>query len=327
MLVEFSQGIYYRDTAPFAIMTNMGVDLNIPKSPTIVLFSHGKSEYMLTEDKTIKNAWAGPFPRRQTAWLYWDINLTSGKRTFGYTTIDPFNGKGYGNTLPISPINGQHFFLLTENKMKHYTHGNWGTVIRVFAGYIKDNSRLVLFESGPQGGRNVRTSAGHILFNSSDIPIKKYGEFNQTEFFTTETPFSTQNDPFNTYTVESYQISVRAMEPVPKYHCVSFKGDKHYGIASNLDLFQSCIGIAITDFVKNKIGKIATHGVIQNTDFWNFKAPYGLPVWVGDIGEVTDIVPQNRSLQCIGYTINSSTIFLNLTNPIRLIQRDDECFL
>lgn len=328
MLIEFQQGIYrQQDTRPFLTFASKGVRINVDDSPTIIAFAHGKSNYLFTEDRTVDPAWVGPFPRQKRAWLYWDIDPTTGRRTFNYTTVDPFTNKGFGAKLPQFPKRGQHFFLINENKMKYYTGRAWKTVIRVFAGVINDNSHLEIFENGSQVGKNIQSYAGHILFNEDGTPIKKSGKFSSTEFVTSETLFNPQNDLGNAYKVESTQINARAIEPVPKFHCVSFKGPKRYGLASRLDPDNPCVGIAVEDFVKDKIGKIVTHGIIQNRDFWNFSGPYGTMLWVGDTGEVTTVVPQSQSMQNIGYVINASTIFVDIRQPIQMIQADDDCVL
>ena len=188
MLIEFRQGIYrQQDTRPFLTLTDKGVNLNVDDNPTIVTLAHGRGNYLFTEDFPVVPAWRGPFPIDEVVWLYWDINLTTGVRTFDYTSTDPFIDGGYGNSLPISPIGGQHFFLIPENEMKYYNGYRWKTVIRVFAGTVNKDSVLTLFETGTQVGRHIQTNAGHILFNDDNVPIKRSGLFGSSEFATTET--------------------------------------------------------------------------------------------------------------------------------------------
>lgn len=326
MLIEFRQGIYrQQDTRPFMTLTTRGVDINVDDSPTIITLTHGKSDYLFTEDFPQSPAWKAPFPHNKIIWLYWDIDVTTGRRTFDYTDIDPFTN-GRGNKLPENPAKGQHYFLLSENKLKYYTGRSWKTVIRVFAGTVTNNAALELFGNGTQIGKNIQTTAGHILFNDDNTPIKKSGLFSSSEFVTTETDFVPQNESNNTYKVENTQINARALEPVPKFHCVSFKGPKLYGVASRLTPECPCIGISVEGLVKDKIGKIVTHGVIRNSGSWNFPDPHGTTLWVGDNGDLTTTVPQQISFQNIGYVISPDTIFLNIKHPITMIKHDEECF-
>lgn len=329
MLIEFRQGIYQQQNTPtFITFTGAGVNINAENAPTIVTFAHGRSNYLITEDKSITGAWSGPFPKNKKSWLYWDIDLTTGKRTFGYTTVDPFtHHKGYGSSLPNNPKSGQHFFLTTENKMKYFSGQRWKTVIRAFAGVVRQNAQLDVFESGTQIGSNTHGYAGHILFNHDNTPIKKSGLFDSGEFFTTETGFSPQNDSGNVYKVDSIQVSTRAMEPVPKFHCVNLKGNKLLGLASYENPAQPCIGIALEDFVKGHIGRIVTHGIVENPDFWNFTEPYGTSIWIGPTGQVTTDVPQLSALQKIGYVVNPTTIYVDIRQVVKIIEYDDDCFV
>ena len=325
MKIEFRQGIYrQQDTRPFLTLRGEGVDINVDDSPTIITMAHGKSNYLFTEDNDIERAWRGPFPQNKTTWLYWDIDTITGKRTFGYTNVDPFL---WGNNLPSNPAKDQHYFLIPENKMKWYSGRSWKTVIRVFAGIVYGNGRLEVLENGSQVNRTILTNAGHILFNEDGVAIKKSAQFSSGEFMTRETLFSPQDERNNFYKIAKDEIYARAAEPVGKYYCVSITNNKRLSLADRFDPDNQCIGIAVEDFVKDKYGRVVDHGFIENRDFWNWETPYGTSLWVGNNGEVTDIVPQAGPRQKIGHVVNATTIFLDIRHPIQIIRTDSDCAL
>lgn len=328
MLIEFIQGIYqHQRSRPFLTLTDTGVDINVDDTPTTITFAHGKSNYLFTEYKSIKNAWRGPFPRRKKSWLYWEIDSVTGQRTFGYTNIDPLKDKGFGMSLPKNPVRGQHYFLYTSNQMKYFTGKSWKTVIRVFAGMVSDNGKLTPYTTGSQVNRQVKTHAGYILFNSDLIPVKKNINSHRDEFVTTETKFKIQNDALNEYKIAATQITGRAGEPIPKCYAVSINNGKRYILSSRNSPEFPCVGIAIEDFEIDKIGGILTYGPIQNRLLWNFTSPRGTSVWVGINGELTTDVPKTKSMQKVGYVLDANTVFIDVRNVIKLIDYKEDCII
>jgi hypothetical protein len=323
MLINFRQGIYeHGGKKAFLSLTPYGVNINADDSPVIVNLAHGNSNYLVIEDENVISAWK-TLPHKVTSWLYWDINLSTGKKTYGSTQIDPFTDVGYGNILPPKPVKGQHFFYVPENKMKYYSGRSWKTVVRVFAGVVIFNGRVEGYDTGSQIRRHVKCHSGYILFNTDGTPIKKSGN----EFTTTESHLSPQNDHENEYKIADVEIEGSAVEPIPKFHCVNFKGPKKYGLASRLSPNQPCVGVSISRFHKDKSGRVLNYGVVKNKSSWNFNAPSGSPVWVGDHGEVTDAVPQLVSMQNIGYVVDPSTIFVDIKAPIKFSDAKQDCFL
>lgn len=317
MLSTFRQGlIRVQTTPPFLSLGVGGVTLNASTDPTIVAFAHGKSDYLFTESETIVNAWAGTFNVGTDYHLYWDIDLYTGERTFGYTTLAP----SFGTSLPISPNLDEHFFDLNDYKMKVWNGSSWKTKIRVFAGVVQNGAILIPLSDGSQVNLNQTRNIGHILFDDNGNPVKRFDRLGRGDFLTTESGISSQDIQLNSYKLEALQIAARAVEPAAKYHCLSLKGPNRLGLASYLEPNYPCVGISVEDINKDEVRRFVTDGFITN-EAWNFTESPNTPIWVGSNGEITTVVPSNVSMQRIGHLVDHNTVFIDiqeiiLINPI-----------
>ena len=100
MLINFRQGIIgYQNLPKYININGDNIGIDTSKSPIMLSFSHGQGNYLYTESVSIPTAWIGPFDTNITYWLYWDIDLITADRTFGYTTLLPL----FGSTFPSTP--------------------------------------------------------------------------------------------------------------------------------------------------------------------------------------------------------------------------------
>src|SRR5665213_848035 len=110
MLIQFRQGLVRANQVPPFIVAN-GTTVNLVASflqPVILDFALGTEDILFQETNNITSAWSG-LPATGTVYLYWDINLKTGIRTFGFTTLAPF----VGPNPPPSPVNGQMWYNTT----------------------------------------------------------------------------------------------------------------------------------------------------------------------------------------------------------------------
>lgn len=311
MFVPFRQGLVRIQTSPnFLSLVGNNVNLNANSDPTVVSFAFGSTDYLYTENKSILGAWKGPFNSTNTYWLYWDLNLITAQRTFGYTTVNP---AFFGNNPPPSPQVGQHFFFYKENTMKVWNGKKWNPVLRVFAGQINSGGILIPYAVGSQVNLMQARNQGHIIFDQSGSPIKN----NKDYFITTESVVNAQNNPLNNYKIEAVQVDGRAIEPIPKYHAVTWKGVNQLGLASYTDYKRPAIGIAVETFNKDDVKKFVTDGYLTNID-WNFTDVPNTAVWVGLNGELTTDVPTTWSMQRVGFVVGPTTIFVKIEEIILL---------
>jgi len=91
MRVNFRQGIVQHQLGGFLTLNGItgNVDLLAANRPTIITLAHHNRNYLHEENGTVTSAWVGPFLATQNYWLYWNFNLLTFARTFGFTTLEP----------------------------------------------------------------------------------------------------------------------------------------------------------------------------------------------------------------------------------------------
>lgn len=308
MIINFRQGIIQKQTSPsFLSFVGGIVSLNRNTQDTIVSFAYGTDNYLFREAATITNAWIGPFQSGTDYWLYWDIDLFSGERTFGITLLEPLNGSVY----PNNPGIGQHFFDQKEKIMKEWNGSKWNHVIRVFAAKLSSGAILEEYTVGSQVGLSGVNSAGYLLFTTEGEPIKTSDRFGRGRFITTETFLSSQDDPNNTYKLQRIDYSFKAVENIPAFHGVCIKGINQIGLASSEFPEFPCIGVATEEILKDEIKFFTTNGIIENIN-WNFLENPGNYIWLGKTGELISIMPVDISAQKIAIILTNNTILLDI---------------
>ena len=312
MIINFRQGIISAQVNnDFLEFVNGKININIDIERVDIAFAYGQYDYLFTESEQVLGAWH-TLPANKTSYLYWDIDLISGQRTFGFTIEAPT----YGATLPSTPLPNHHHFDYKEKKMKVWSGTSWSEKLRVFAGKIENNAILTPYDLGSQVGLNGETTLGYILFDSNNLPLKISNGAGKTYFLTTESNVHAQQDIHNSYKIDSLLMDGKAMEPIPAFHCVTWKGTKQLGVASYIDYNRPCVGISVEPFGKNEIKKFITKGFLSNYNNWNFTDPENTPLFVGDTGQITTTVPQRWSLQKIGHVVSPDTIFIDLQEQI-----------
>jgi len=92
MRISFRQGVVSHQTGPTGFLQlniSGNIDCLANNRPVTVTTAHKDANYIFSEDKTVENAWIGPFAGPTKYWLYWDFDLLTWDRTFGYTTLEP----------------------------------------------------------------------------------------------------------------------------------------------------------------------------------------------------------------------------------------------
>ena len=278
--------------------------------PTVITFADGNVDYLHTESESVKPAWAGPFNTKTTYYLFWDIDKTTGVRTFGYTTVEP----QYGKTRPQFPARDLHFFDTSVNKMVVWSGTRWQEKLRVFAATLTKGKILDPYPEGSQIKLNQQRNAGHILFDEDGNPVKN----NSGQFVTSETLLKSSNNLTNSYKLEAKQVRARAIEPIPKFHAVTWKAPNRLGVASHLYPDDGyAVGISVEDMNKDEIRAFIKEGFVLN-EFWNFSEPQGTLLFVGPSGEVTTTVPQTGSMQEIGHVVDKNIAYIRIRDLLKI---------
>jgi len=301
MQIPFRQGIIRHSTSPmFLRLANGHVDLVAGNFPTQITFADGSDNYLFSENLDVISAWPGPF--NETTWLYWDINVLTGIRTFGSTTIEPV-------AEVITPIaqSDLHWFDKSTNTMKVYTGSSFVRKIRVFAGKV-EQGQIVKVGNSPTGftGTQVALStpakAGYLIFDTSGKPIKK----STGQFFTTESDFITQIPTGNHVRLESIIIEGIAQNNIPAFSAVVFSGFQKIVPASPL-LVNVPFGVIEENVTIGQPARVIMEGPITNPN-WNWTRVNGF-VYCNNNGVISDS-PQIADQLPIGTVIDQCTILL-----------------
>ena len=313
MKLPFRQGLvrYQTDVAhnPIFIQKSNGgsnIDLYVSPDPTIVTFAHGVTDYLFEERKTIPQAW-GPFVAGTDYWLYWDIDMLTGARTFGYTTLQP----KYLPTAPHPAQNDQHWFDKTNNKMFVYGTGRWVEKIRVFACKYDEGAVIVPYPTGSQANITQTIYAGFLMFDVDDKPIKQWKRDQSGIFLTTESKIITHSSKMATVILEAATVVAEAQENIPAWSLICYKNIEKIGLASYNDQIRPVAGLAYEDLYTTEVGSFYTSGYITNTN-WNWTSAPSTSLFCGASGQLTTTIPQVGSVQRVGMIISSDTIFLDI---------------
>jgi len=303
-------------------LTSDYVSLYINATSTLINFSHGEVDYLYEEANSVDHAW-GPFtpPITDTYYLYWDIDLETGIRTFGHTTFVPVKSEA----APMILANGQHWFNLLDKKMYVYKDLGWAEKIRVFAGIYANGSLTpysVLDTSvtpnvtryfTSQVGLHETANAGFILFDDNTLPIRR--SHNST-FLTTESQFYTTKSLISAVNFDTNLFYATANTNVPAYSIVSYNKDNTLSVASYDDVHAtSANGFIKNEVYKGEVTNIVTNGYVTNID-WRFSVPAATPVYLGLNGEIQLTPPRSGFIQKVGTIVSPDTIFVNIEPQI-----------
>lgn len=324
MKLEFRQGlVQLQSVPPFLSLSGGNVDLNSSVTDNIATFAHGKNNYLFIEPSDVVGAWTGPFNASGTSWLYWDIDIETGIRTFGWTNVDP---SGYGDALPSSPVLDEHFFFTRENKLKVWDGTAWRTKLRVFAGEVLGNATVIPYTVGTQIANTDLVYAGEILYDEAGLALKEFDPLNRGPFIHTESRLKAQNTPLNQYEQATTEYPHIPDTPIAAWRCVSIVEGTSTTLSSYKLPERPCVGISITDTHAGEFGRYATEGILTS-DAWNFGSVPNTPIWVGINGEVTTVVPSESSLQRLGYVISENSILLDIQELILIDESYKDCII
>lgn len=290
MRIDFRQGIITYPSSgqnqTFLSYSGGYVSFNSANGRTDVAFAHLTENYLLSESTDVANAW-GPLSPGVDYWLYWDIDLRTAVRTFGFTTLQPVT-----TSVQPSIVEGQHWFNSSTTTMYVATSGAYRPVARVFAAKVRDGVFTPLgigVYNKPFAGTQVGLTTqgartGRILIDNSGLPIRRV----DGRFFTTETEFFVDGSPVNVTTLEGAVVQATAQSVLPKFHVVKFTEFGKIASATYDDIQTSTIALLNEDLTINQVGAVIVQGYVSNPD-WNWPALSNL--WVGETGELVATDP------------------------------------
>jgi hypothetical protein len=318
MKIPFRQGIvrYQTDTSQspsflYREISGNYISLYVSPISTIITFAHGDVDYLLEESCTIIHAW-GPFVTGNNYYLYWDINVATGMRTFGYTNSAPL----YGSPKPVHPVNEQHWFDLNTNTMFYWSGMRWVECIRVFAGSYLQGANLYQNIVGSQIGNNTEINAGFILFDDNEKPVRRARLDGKGKFLTTESQFYSDKAATTTVSFETVMHYATAREDLAAWNIVTYVDADGIGLASNLDIHhRPAFGLLREGLPFGSIGAIVTKGYVTNLT-WNWTEAASTILYLGPLGTLQVNPPGIGFIQQIATIVSPNTIFVNIEPQI-----------
>ena len=320
MIIDFRQGIISYPTSGFQpFIQQDGLYYNLVATvdnPTIISFAYRYQNYTFDEISTVSHAW-GPIPNVGQAWIYWDLNLLTALRTFGFTSLEPI----VSPTAPTSPAVDQHWFDSATVCIKVWNGTQWIPRIRLFAAVI-NNATILPYGSNPTApfagtqvsiaGSNITVDTSHLLFDRNGKPIIKQDGL----FVTAADEFFIQGSAINNITLESTVLRFIAATSIPKYHVVKVLTDGTITLASYNDLSTTFISMCTQSLNTGEVGSVVSQGVITNPD-WNWTTP-GDPLWIDSSGalstinlNVTQPTTHSDSKPPVARIVNRTTVFFD----------------
>jgi len=318
MKLEFRQGLVrFRKNIsgnPDFLRDETGGEVTLLASRTEALWATLAQEdldYLHREESQTTNAWSG-FPNgTQTYWLYIDLNVETGVRTFDYTDIEPV----VASRAPSGAANGTNWFDTRNNIMKERVNNRWIERIRVFVGERGIGANSAEYDDGTQVGVNTTSFSGEVLFDEDSRAIRRVDRFRRGRFFTTESPISTLISGVHSLRLAGLFNTSQATEVIPRFYCVARNGANEVGIARRTLPNLPAVGVSSEEMSIGESRAIISEGYLSDNG-WNWTEDPGTPLWVGDTGELTTTVPQFISMQRMGHVVDDNTIYLDVEQII-----------
>lgn len=320
MKIPFRQGIlrYQQDNngnQTFLQKAAIGNAINLiaTTDPTLVTIAQRKNNYLIEERKTVLNAWTN-FTAGTDYWLFIDIDMVTGVRTFGSSLLAPTAGP----IAPTTPIIDQHWFDTNPLVMcmKVFNGQAFVEKLRVFVAKYQAGAIIVPMSIGTQIAQTIVSDAGSILFDADGSPVRKMFSRTQNEFFTTASIFSSNTSKSVNVTMDALCTTVDASEPLPAFSLVAHgKSQGELILADPSDHNKTAVGIVQEDFFNGETGIYSSQGYIYN-DQWNWTQSPGTPLFLGPTGTIVTNPTQYHTIQQIGEIVTRQMIRLNISPAI-----------
>lgn len=314
MRINFRQGLVSAEIASngqpnYLVAGGSGISLRTTNRPVVFSAASGTKNYTISFYQDVL-AWPSSMLAGVTeGWLYIDINRATAARSYGVTTTAPT----WGTVKPTSPVDNQHWYDLTSNKMKTYnaTAQAWIDVIRVFAGHYT-TTLLSTYPVGSQVG--ISSTAGVI---SGSIMVDGFGVAitdSAGNFITTEENLYIDGAPTYAAKLEANVAVASAAVTIPAFHVVRFANNGTLELGDYDDTGDKILGIAVVDANITEPVNIVLSGKVHNP-LWNWGSA-NVTLWVGTNGELVAVDPytvggRTKARVAVARTIDAQTIIFD----------------
>ena len=316
MLLPIRQGIlrplHIKDlnqNSHLSIVNNTVSVIATKENNIILTFSFYNKNFLFKEDKNVI-AWEN-LPSNTPSWLYWDLDINSGERTFGYTLVEPT----FGEEEPINPPLDQHFFNTKNNTMQVWDGSTWIVKLRVFAATYDGTDLSIpdnFMPNESQVGLDEESNAGYLLFDSNNKTIRL-----SNNYLNSETILFSQNNYHNGIKLSAKKQDAILLEDLDVYQCITRKNNlKGIGKTTSNDPNNPCLGILAEASKSGAVRQYIINGYVHDPLRFNWNDPPNTYLFVGPSGELTTLPPNRVSQQRVGYIVDRHTIYIDLKEKI-----------
>lgn len=320
MRLSFRQGIVRAlnvSGSPSFLSYNSGantMDINITSVKLLVTLAYRDQNYLIEQPVDQTSVW-GPFiwnsawgtqPPVPNYYLYWDIRLSDGVVTYGFTPNAPVIASSQPASAP-----DKHWWDTTDGLMKVWDGTFWVEKVRVFAGSFAPNSQTIVHQPfGTQIGVNEMISAGYVVYGNDERALLNH----DGTLVTSETNLLIQQGGYSSpVRLEGLSTTMIAGEALPAFSAVSVTD---LGVVSLADHVQStrAIGMVTIDTPEGSPVTVVTEGAVFNEQ-WNWEFNLGRDLFLGANGTLE----QRNNLsgvtqQRIGSIMTAQSILLNIAD-------------
>lgn len=289
MRIYFKHGLYRaeKDSSGNPALTNStiaGLQARVSNSPIVWSIAHHEKNYTVSEYQPVVFGSPTDLNAQSQCWLYVDLSLSTGQKTYGITYVEPV----YGAVQPSSPSNDQHWFdtvnLTTKvfiaatnrwHERVRLVFGRWDTL--QFHPIAFGTSVGITTPGGVNSGTIVYDAAGKVLKDSRD------------RFVTTEDKMFSDSAATHEFSLESNYTRATADENIPAFHVVKWSDFDTVQLAGYNDTSDAVIAIALNSATKGNPVELCIQGKIIN-DAWNWPT-VNAELWILANGEFSAVDP------------------------------------
>ncbi len=284
MLLNFRQGVISGQSTYLQVLPT-AVSLTATNQPLVLTFAHGQSDYLVTIEETVQNAWSGfgssSLPVGVDYWLAVDVNQLTGVVSYIITSHEPKHGK----VRPTLPQVDQHFFDLNSMKMVVWSGTMWVEKIRVVVGKFTQSSTVEQIAIGTQIGVTAKRHVGKIIYDKFGKPVLK----SNRELFTTEDDMVINGVIQSPNSLETRVVNAAAAEAIPTFSVVTYHSFGQVRLATYSDTTAQVVMFTRESAQRTEVVSMIHQGIITNPA-WNWPT-VNAPLWIGKSGQLVDIDP------------------------------------
>lgn len=306
MRISFRQGIIEKGDGYLQLDIGQ-VSLLGETYPFSCTIAHGSSNY--THEENVDAVRWVVDNSNLVKYLVIEIDLLTGEASY----ISSFFGVYYADEYPSSSAEFEYFFHTIYNKMYKSVQNNWIEVLAIFVGEV-DEYGIIEYDVGSQVGINLNTGdyiESSYILHDGDTVVK----INNMELATNSTNMLILDNYLHNIKPEINKLYGYAEYFIPEGYCISIFGDNSIKLATNSIDSVACHGISIKQSSSQEINEYIKFGFLTSDNF-SFSEDPMTPLFVGESGQPTTVVPQTNMLQKIGYVLSTDTIFVDIQIPI-----------